>query len=181
MKNIPNEKNNEFEQDEQSVFDLNKNIVSTVKPDKEILTRILDKIEVSSVTNNQVVRNNLVEGENFGRNQPIISNFTKIINNMNNYIKILSGGALVSALILTLVFINKSDDKSISIPLPNNITNTQVKNNTTQTRVEVGGEVLNIDSLLADLDSIDSAYDEPILDDSDLTASLINTNDYEIQ
>ena len=121
-------------------MNINKTIRS-VRPEKELLKRTLDKINVNPVTNTEVIRNTDYVG--------------RIINNMNNYIKILSGGAIVSALIIAVVLINKPE------PVV-----------TTGTEVRIGGEVLEVDSLLAELDSIDLADEEPVLDDSDLTAKI---------
>ena len=50
----------------------------------------------------------------------------------------------------------------------------------TTTKVEVAGETLDVDSLLTDLDQIDSIFDEPVYSDEDLSVDLINSN-YEIQ
>lgn len=169
-KNLNNTKIN---QEDQVFFDLNKKTVNAIKPEKELLSRILDRIEMKNVTENNLVRNSSQRVENIGRGSTI-NNFTKLINNMNNYIKILSGGAIASALIIAMVLINKTDDKVLPLGV-------QDIGGVTQTKVEIDGEVLDVDSLLTDLNSIDFAYDEPVLDDSDLTASLINTNDYEIQ
>lgn len=130
-------------------MNINKTIRS-VRPEKELLKRTLDKINLNPVTNTEVIRNTDYVG--------------RIINNMNNYIKILSGGAIVSALIIAVVLINKPE------PVV-----------TTGTEVRIGGEVLEVDSLLAELDNIDLADEEPVFDDSDLITGLINTNDYEIQ
>lgn len=181
--NIKN--NNEIPKTDEALFELGKKIVQEVKPDKSLLTSILNKIEVKSVTNSEVVRNTREKVDDDGRNSTF-NNFVNITNHMNKYIKILSGGAVLSALVIALVFVNKTD-QNILVPIKN--TNPEVVvqtglvngNNVTVTRVEVAGEVVDVDSLLAELDRIDASIAEPTFDDSDLTASLINTNNYEIQ
>jgi hypothetical protein len=170
MKKIPNNINSEIDETDQILLDFGSEVVSSIKPPKEVLKRVLDKIEVKAVTDNVSVRNTSLKVEDMGRSSAV-NNLTKIINSMNNYIKILSGGAIVSALVVALIFMNQSDDKVSPIGL---------NNNTTQTKVEVAGEVVDVDSLLASLNDIDFAYDEPVFDDSDLTAGLINANNYEI-
>jgi len=171
MNNIKKEKNNqEISQVEESFFAAGKKITKQVFPEKKLLTRILDKIDDSFVTNNQVIRN-YKQVASDGRNSTE-NNLTNLINNMNKYIKILTGGALISALVLFVVFMTKTND--ITGP-------TSVKTNkVSQVKVEVAGEILDVDSLVADLEAIDAAFTEPTVDDSDLSASLIGASTYEI-
>jgi len=141
------------------IFRTKKRIITgleSVKPDPRLLTDILKEV---NVTNWQSQRNPLIGG--------LIIN---LLNIMSKNIKILSGGVAVAAVIVVVVFLTGDSPYA---PLVKDIP-------VTQTRVAVAGQVVDVDSLIVDLVAIDVAYDEPIYDDSDLTADLINSN-YEIQ
>ena len=133
-------------------------IVNSVKPEPALLNSILDQTKIN-VTNDQVVRYNKQTRK-----------FNSLIEYMSKKVKILSGGVLVSALIVAFVFMINDDMK------PKPIKPVLV----TETKVEVAGEEVDVDSLLTELDQIDSIFDEPVYSDEDLSVDLINSN-YEIQ
>jgi len=85
-----------------------------------------------------------------------------LINNMNKFVKILFGAGVVLALALVAVF------------------STNLINSPSGVQVKIGGETINVDSLVSDLNLADSSFDEPTVDDSDLLNDLVNANDYQI-
>ena len=161
------QKNNGLSKEEETFLAWGKNTSSQVKPDKKLLTNILDQIK--PVTSFQPVRNNNWKIEDTGRNSRF-NNFINIINHMNKYIKILSGGAAVSVIIIALVFLANNDTVSPVTPA----------NSLSQVQVSVGGENVDVDSLIADLNNIDASFNEPVINETDLSNGLINTNNYEI-
>ena len=187
MKKILKEiENPEIPNENKVFFDSCKKTIEEIKPNKSLLLKILGNLSINSVTNSEVIRKYSYEGEikNDGRN-PIKNNYTNITNIMNRYVKILSGGAVVSAVVITLFFMNKADNNQLELlPIKNtnvtDITKAETDNTKSSVKVEVGGEVLDVDSFIAELDRIDNAYEEPLFDDSDLSADLINSTNYEI-
>ncbi len=133
-------------------------IINSVKPKPALLSSVLDQV-VIDVTKDKVDRYNMREGK-----------FINLINIMSKKVKILSGGVLVSALIVAFVFIANDEIR------PEPVNPILV----TETKVEVAGEEVDVDSLLAELYQIDSLFDEPVYSDEDLSVDLINSN-YEIQ
>ncbi|MFA6274179.1 MAG: hypothetical protein WC662_03385 [Candidatus Paceibacterota bacterium] len=167
MKKILIKKNREEMSEADNVLiDFGREKISKIKPRTELLIKILDKTETENVTNTQVIRNSIIEEGRVFKNP-----FINLVKNMNKITKILlSGGVVVVALVLIVISTNRSDDKD-QIAL----------NETTNTQVMIEGEPIDVDSLVTELSAIDTAYEEPMVEDGDLLAELINSNDYEIQ
>ncbi|MFZ2038593.1 MAG: hypothetical protein WAV11_01470 [Minisyncoccia bacterium] len=178
--------NPEITNEDKVFYESGKKVFNEIKPDKSLLLKILGNLNVNSVTNKEMARNNSCDEESKKVGRSSITNyFTNIIDMTNKYIKILSGGAVVSAVVITLFFINKADNNQLEpLPIKNtnvtDVTKAETDNTKSSVKVEVGGEVLDVDSFIAELDAIDDTYEEPLFDDSDLSADLINSTNYEI-
>ncbi len=127
--------------------------ILAVKPQTEILNHLLTQFDV---TKTKSIRYYKQGGK-----------FISFINHMNKKVKIVSSSLITAFVVIALVFIFNSSDSSFN----------QKKKPVSS--VVVSGETVNLDSLLADLDSDDDTT-EPVYSDEDLASNLINSN-YEIQ
>ena len=163
-----------------------KKAFNTVKPNPVLLTSILEKLpnKAGVVTNNDVERIILSGDELNGGRHFSSSKISNLINIMSKSVKIMSGGAVVAALIVALVFLTGDSMYSPIVDSTESDVKTydQVQKDTpvTETKVAIAGETIDVDSLIVDLVAADYAFEEPVYDDSDLAAELINSN-YEIQ
>lgn len=145
---------------------------ANLKPKKELLSGILSRLENTEnvkVTNIESIRNSIIEE---GRNVQV-NVFTNFIMKMRNIIKILSGTAIVSALVLVIIFVAKNNNSNIGPVLENG-------SNSINNEAVLTSELAEVDSFIAELSAMDVDLQEPELDDSDLLLELINTEDYEI-
>lgn len=147
-----------------------------ILPDEDLLFSVLEKIETTPVTKSDFVRSNKLETMVIGRHHTQ-SWFELLIKNMNRNIKILSGGAVVAVVALLVVFTNKGTDMAKPVVID------EVKSDykTVQTTIEVGGQSIDVDSLVAELEAVELAFGEPSVDDGEFLLDLTNSNDYEIQ
>ncbi len=159
--------NKEKDIEDADIFRFGKKVFSEINPEKELLSKILDKTETQNVTNVELVRNTIREEDGRGFK---INPFSSLLENMSKFIKILSGTAVVSAIVLTIIFVGKDKTKE-AIPIAK----------TQDSVVVIGGESINVDSLVAESFLGEEEFSEPMLSDSDLLLEEINTNDYEIQ
>jgi len=169
----------EIREDDIRLFNLGKKMISEIKPEKELLSKILEKVEFENVTNLHPIRNTTREedGRSFINNP-----FSNFINNMNKNIKIFSGAVVVVAVVLVVfTFAGKNKIQNPQVAMNNVSENTSDASYKTSTKVSVGGVSVDTDSLVNDLIAADKSVDEPTIDDGDTLASLTNSNDYEIQ
>jgi len=169
MNNLPNNRidEQEIQEQEKAIFDLGKNIVTGVKPDRVLLARILEKLETENVTNPQLVRNSNKEwGE-------VVSPLNRLTFHMGNIYKSMVGVAVVAVLLLVVVSSTSNQGQRAAMA--------PAVSKAADAPIVLNGEVIETDSLLADLMSIESSVEEPIIDDSAILLALTETNNYEIQ
>ena len=94
---------------------------------------------------------------------------------MNKYTKILIGSVVIFVFVLVLVLTTKNSK------IDEQVVNNNVEKNIPSVKVDVGGENVDVDSLVSDLEKTDTLLVEPTVDDSDILKDLNNTNNYEIQ
>ena len=94
---------------------------------------------------------------------------------MNKYTKILIGSVVIFVFVLVLVLTTKNSK------VDEQVVNNNVEKNIPSVKVDVGGENVDVDSLVSDLEKTDTLLAEPTVDDSDILKDLNNTNNYEIQ
>lgn len=94
---------------------------------------------------------------------------------MNKYTKILIGSVVIFVFVLVLVLTTKNSK------VDEQVNNNNMEKNIPSVKVDVGGENVDVDSLVSDLEKTDTLLVEPTVDDSDILKDLNNTNNYEIQ
>ncbi len=155
---------------EDSFFVHEKKALHEIKPSKALLTSILNKLDEEKATqkNYNPYLSHRVHTSHSYTGAAILSPYMR-------YIKMVSSAAFASALVF--IFILKGNTTPAENPTPlavNTAPNAKIAS-------IINEEPIDVDTILAELDSAATVVEEPTLDDSDILNDLSNTNTYEIQ
>lgn len=155
---------------EDSFFVHEKKALHEIKPSKALLTSILHKLdeEKSTAKNYNPYTSRNEHHVHSRKGIAILSPYMR-------YMKMVSGAAFASALVFMFIL------KGNTTPNENPTTFAVQTSPNAKIASVAGEEPIDVDTILAELDSAATVAEEPTLDDSDILNDLSNTNTYEIQ
>lgn len=155
---------------EDSFFVHEKKALHEIKPSKALLTSILNKLDEEKATqkNYNPYLSHRVHNSHSYTGAAILSPYMR-------YIKMASSAAFASALVFMFIL------KGNTTPNENPTTFAVQTSPNAKIASVSGEEPIDVDTILAELDSAATVAEEPTLDDSDILNDLSNTNTYEIQ